>query len=300
MAGRCPHSMRGKHRVTPLMKSSFSRLGESSLNRTADSGYQSSIASSSRSFTPLSDVSDSSRLYCSTPVAEDSILSHQIAYPKMLLETPVQPVLPNRTHFSEDRIPSTRTSLVVNEDVIDCPSDVLSCMIRSHSIPAIHRVLTYLEDQDLMRLCQVSDDYCRAVCECPPALKRLSKFLIVSHQNRENRTTSSHNNVGNRPHHGIPLRSIQNVMDVGLPSGTVWTVPSPLETIDMNRVPDQFRTLVDLITTLSEHHCVINCRACRRLVAVRVNQRKTEVCLNCNRRTKTSRLVTRPKTLPFR
>ncbi|KAI9552247.1 hypothetical protein GHT06_022609 [Daphnia sinensis] len=297
MAGRMPDSMRGKHRVTPLMMSSFSRLGESSLNRTADSGYQSSIASSSRSFTPLSDVSDSSRLYCSTPVTEDSILSHQISCSKVLLETPVQPVLPNRTYFSEDRIPSTRISLPANEDVIDYPSDVLSCLIRSHSIPAIQRVLRCLEDEDLMRLCQVSDDYCRAVCECPPALKRLSKFLIVSHQNGENRTTSS--NIGNRPHRGI-LRPIQNVMDVGLPSGTVWTVPSPLEAIDMSRVPHQFRTLVCLTKTLSEHHCVIYCRACRSLVAVRITQQKTEECPNCNRRTKKSRLVNKTKASLFR
>ncbi|KAK4037708.1 uncharacterized protein LOC116929732 [Daphnia magna] len=301
MAGRFPDSIRGKHRVTPLMTSSFSRLGESSLNRTADSGYQSSIASSSRSFTPLSDVSDSSRLYCSTPLTEDSILSHQISNSTVLLETPVQPVLPNRTYFSEDRIPSTRASLPVNVDAIDYPSDVLSCLIRSHSIPAIQRVFRCLADEDLMRLCQVSDDYCRAVCECPPALKRLSKFLIVSHQNGENRTTSSHNNIENRPHRGI-LRPIQNVMVVGLPSGTVWTVPSPLEAIDMSRVPHQFRTLVCLTKTLSEHHCVIYCRACRCLVAVRSNQQKTEECTNCNRfrRTKNSRLVTKTKASLFR
>lgn len=293
MAGRFPDSMR-ESKVTPLMKSSFSKFNESSLNRTADSGYQSSFASSRRSYTPFSDVSNSSRLYCSTPVTEDSILLHHTANSKVLLETPVQPVLPNRAYFSEDRIPSTRSSVPDPEHAVNY--DILSCLIRSHSIPAIQRVFRCLEDEDLMRLCQVSDDYCRSVCECPPALKRLSNFLISSHQNGENRITSSHNNIDGRLDRRI-LRSIQNVMPTGLPSGTVWTIPSPLEAIDLKSVPSQFQELVKLTKRLSEQHYVIYCRACRSLVPVRLHQQRTEECPNCNRSkgTKKSRLVRKPK-----
>ncbi len=306
MTGRIPESQRGNPRLTPLMMmNSFSRLHESSLNRTADSGYQSSFASLSSSFTPSSsDVSDSSsRLYCSTPVTDqDSVLPHKTKILNPVLDTPVHPVLPNRTPFSEDRIPSQRTTLPLDQDTEDLPSDVLNCLIRNRCTPPIQRILKYLGEEDLLRLCQVSDPYCRAVCDDQTSIKRLSKFLISVHQNGENRTTISQNNIGGRPHGGI-LRPIQNVLGTSLPSGTVWTVPSPLETIEISSIPRQFQKLIDLTKGLSEHHCVTTCHTCRGLVAVRLHHHRSVECQSCSQRSRrtngNSRLVTKTKASLF-
>ena len=306
MSGRIPESLRGNpNRLTPLMMmNSFSRLHDSSLNRTADSGYQSSFASLSSSSTPSSSIlsDSSSRLYCSTPVTdEDSILPSTTQILDPALDTPVHPVLTSRTQFSEDRIPSQRTtSLPLDQDTEDSPSDVLNCLIRSRTTPPIHRIFKYLGDEDLMRLCQVSDTYCRAVCDDQASIKRLSRFLISTHQNGENRTTLSHNNAGGRPYGGI-LRPIENVLGASLPVGTVWTVPSPLEAVEMSCVPRQFRELVELTRSLSENNCVSTCHSCRRLVAVRLHHHRSVECPNCSQRSRRTngRHVTKPKATLF-
>jgi hypothetical protein len=297
MTGRYPGSVRGNPRLTPLMMSSFSRLHESSLNRTADSGYQSSFASLTNSFTPSSDVSDSSsRLYCSTPVTEDSILPYTTSNLDPVLDTPVQSVSSSRASFTEDRVPLNRGTTALDQDSTECPNDVLSCLIRSRCTPSIQRILMYLGDEDLMRLCQVSDEYCGAVCDDQSCLKRLSKFLISTQQNGENRTTLSHNNDG-RPYGGV-LRPIQNVMPL-TQSGVVWTVPSPLESVDMNSIPRQLQTLIGMTRTLSEHHCVTNCHTCRSLIAVRLHHPKLVECQRCSQRSGrkigSSRPVTKAK-----
>ena len=299
MTGKFPGTVRGNPRVTPLMMNSFSRLHESSLNQTADSGYQSSFVSFNNSFASLSDASDSSSLlYCSTPVTEVSILPNKTSNLDPVLNTPVPPVLSSRTCFSEDRIPLNRRTNTLFEAHIECPSDILSCLIRSRSLPSIQRILMYLGDEDLMRLCQVSDDYCKAVFDDQSALKRLSKFLISIHQNGENRT--SQNNNDGRTYRGV-LRDIQNVMPV-TPSGVIWTVPSPLETIDMKSVPRLFRSLIGLTKTSSEHHCVTICHTCRRnLIAVRLPYNKAVECQSCSRSKRTigsSRPITKAKLFP--
>lgn len=295
MTGRFSGTVRGNPRLTPLMMSSFSRLHESSLNRTADSGYQSSFASLTNSFTPSSDASDSSsRLFCSTPVTENSVLPCTTTNLHPVLDTPVHPDLSSRASFTEDRIPLNRGTIALAQNSIECPNDILSCLIRSCCTPSIQRILMYLGDEDLMRLCQVSDEYCQAVCDDQSSLKRLSKFLISTYQNGENRTTLSYNNNDGRPFGGV-LRSIENVMPV-TQSGVVWTVPSPLETIDMNSVPRLFRTLIGLTKTLSENHCVTNCHTCRSLVAVRLHNHKSVECHSCSQRSRRKIRSSRPVT----
>lgn len=302
MTGRMPENLRG--RLTPLMmRNSFSRLNESSLNRTGDSGYQSSFASLSRSFTPSSDVSDSSRLYCSTPVIEDSVLtSRNSVILDPVLDTPVLSVHPIKTRYSEDRIPCQRRPLPVGEETDDRSADVLSCLIRNQTRPAIQHIFNYLAAEDLLRLCQVSVEFCRSVFDDQASLKRLSRFLISIHQNGENRTTVSHNN--SRPFGGI-LRQIHNVMSTNLPSGTAWSIPSPLETIDLKSIPSQFQSLIGLTRSLSEHHYVTTCHACRCLVAARLQHPEAVECSNCSKPANVrrtiggSRRVQKPKATLF-
>lgn len=298
MTGRFPDSLRGKSRLNSLMLNSFSRLHESSLNHTSDSGYQSSFASLSTNSTPSLDVSESSsHVYCSTPVTEDSALTIRNSVLGPVLETPV---LSGRTRFSADRIPCQRTLLPLGEESGDVSTDVLSCLIRNRIRPAIRSIYSHLTEEDLLRLCQVSNDYCLSVCDDKPALRRLSKFLIVVHQNGENRTTLSQNNI--RPHAGV-LRPIHNVLSTSLPVGTMWSIPSPLETVDMNSIPRQLKLLITMTKTLSENSCVTTCHKCRRLVEARLNHQKEVLCPGCSkpsRRTNTnSRLVNKTKASLF-
>lgn len=286
--------VRGNPRFTPLMMSSFSRLHESSLNQTADSGYQSSFASLSSSFTPSSDSTDSaSRLYCSTPVTQDSVLSHKTTFLDPVLDTPVH-IPANKKRFSEDRIPRQKITLPIDEESTNFSSDVLSSLIR-HCVLATQRVFHYTNAEDLLRLCQVSDIYCRAVCDDQAALKRLSKYLISVHQNGENRAT--HSNVGGRPYGGI-LRPIDNLLSFNVPPGHVWSVPSPLEAIDLNSVPCLLRRLVEMTKTLSENQVVSICHSCRTLVPVRITHHRLTECSSCSQRSRrqnANRSATRTK-----
>lgn len=299
MTERIPEGVRSNSRLTPLMINSFSKLHENSLNRTTDSGYQSSFASLSRSFTPSSDVSSSSSLlYCSTPVTEDSILATRSSVLTTVQDTPVQSIVYSRTRYSSDRIPCQKNKLLPAIEAEAQSSDVLSCLIRSRIRPVVDKIFKYLRDEDLFQLCQVSDELCRAICEDQSTIKRLSIFLINVQQNGENRTTSNAHN--NRPYGGV-LRPIHNVLSVNMSAGAVWTVPTRLETIDMERVPRQFQSLVLLTKSLSEHHYVTNCHTCRCFVAVRLHNQRPVECPSCSQRSRriNGRLVTKTKTSLF-
>lgn len=303
MSGKMPESVKGgsNPKFTPLMMNSFSRLSSSGnrrnssvLNGTADSGYLSSFTSNT-SFTPSTEASTSSsqpqELYCSTPVTGGNhVLSHMTGILNQSSETPVQcfSSLKNiRGRYSEDRIPRRRTLLpsIDQEAEID-EHDILSRLI-SQSTPAVRRILQFLGEEDLLRLCQVSSVICRAVCDDQLALKRLSKYLIVSYQTIENRVTSRlpHPLGVARATIGGALRAVDNFLDTSLPSGTVWTVPSPLECIDIDQVPVQLRSLIAMTKGLSQHQYVASCHSCRCLVPVRRRSQIVE-CSSCQHKAK--------------
>lgn len=290
---RVPDTSRGSNpRLTPLMMQSFSRLlgstgssNSSSLNGTGDSGFLSSFTSSNSS-TP-SETDSSSQLYCSTPVASGLLLSHQTAILNQTSDqTPVShyPGFKHRGSFSEDRIPRPSPSLSDEAISLDVEADdLLSRLIRT-SAPAVRRILQYLSNEDLLRLCQACDTFCRAVFDQQPILKRLSKYLISVKQNAENRSTPSHNNLGARPFGaGDILRPVQNVFNLNATPGVVWTVPSPLENVDLKKIPQQLRALILLTKELSSHHCVALCHNCRCLVPIRLYQQHQAVeCSSCH------------------
>ena len=290
MTNRVPENSRGNPRLTPLMVQSFSRLlssagssNSSSFNHTGDSGYLSSFISSNNS-TPSTEPDSSSHLYCSTPVASGSLLSQQTTILSQTSDqTPVSrhPGTKHMGCFSEDRIPRPSPSL--SNQATDCleieADDVLSCLIKS-SAPAVRLIFQYLSNEDLLRLCQVCDTFCRAVCDQQPTLKRLSKFLISINQNAENRTTP---NLGVRSFGvGDVLRPVENVLNFSPNPGAVWTIPSPLESVDLKKIPTQLRSLITMTKGLSSNYCVASCHTCRRLMSVRLYQNhKAVACSTC-------------------
>lgn len=282
-------------RCTPLLVNSFSRLSTSvnrstSFNRTADSGYH----SRNGSFTP-SAADSSSQLYCSTPVA-GLVLSHPTSILSQTSETPVH-YFPSgsRGNYSEDRIPHRRSStpLSFHEEEESDEKDVLGRLIK-RSDPAVRKVLSYLGDEDLLQLSQVSEVFCKAICDELPVLKRLSEYLISAKQMAENRITSSRNQLGG-PRPSRVFASVGNTMDVSLP-GARWTVPSPLESIDMRRIPSQLKSLIQITKGLSDHQYVASCHSCRCLVPVRKRHLKPHVveCSSCQTRKATTYSCVRP------
>ena len=266
MTDPIPENSRLHPRITPLLMNNFSRL-----NRTADSGYDSSFLSTS-SLTPSTDCDSS--ICSSTPIP---ILPHRIR--KIL--TPFSNTPVGHRKFSSDRIPCRRTILCSHEEEEISADDILSNLIQRSASPVVQRILRYLNPEDLLSLCQVSDIYCQAVCSHQECLRRLSKFLITAHQNCENRASSSQHNRSS----GRILREIQNVMSTEQPAvGSVPTVPSPLETIDLENIPSTLRSLLNMTKSLTELQCVVSCRTCRRFVAVRQSQKSHE-CVRCQRNT---------------
>ena len=264
MTDQIPENLRPRPRITPLLMNSFSRL-----NQTADSGYDSSFLSSSSS-TPSTDCDSS--MCSSTPIP---VLSHRTR--KTL--TPFSNTPLARKKFSSDRIPCRRTILCNRQEEEISADDLLSNLIQRSASPVVKRILRYLSPEDLLSLCQVSDIYCQTVCNHRECLRRLSKFLINAHQNCENRASSSQHSRGS----GRILREIQNVMSPDQPgAGTISTIPSPLETIDLQNIPSMLRLLLNMTKSLTEMQCVVVCRTCRRFVAVRQSQKSHE-CVRCQR-----------------
>lgn len=267
MSGRFQESLNSKSRLTPLLVNSFSKLGDDSLlNRTADSGYQSALSDLS--------TSSSSLLYCSTPVMPDCLEKRS----KRLLAP----------RFSADRIPWSNSRLeLIQENYSRIPAhpDVLSGLIGSGgALPIIRRIFTYLKAEDLLRLAQVSDEICRAICDDNPSIRKLSTYLVQIHQNGENRLTSGANTIRTR---ATTLRSIENLprsaTSANVAAGMApWIVPSPLDSIDMDRVPIQLKSLLQLTKTLTERQCAAVCHRCRCLVGVRMHLRRPAECSACS------------------
>lgn len=281
MARELTDNIKEIFRYTPLMMNSFSRLRSTdscSRNQTADSGYLSSFASSNNSSFATSAIEDSlSNLYCSTPVAGLSINSTTIIHPT---ETPVHAKPLSHVQYSEDRIPCHKivTTSSATQENDDTQSDVLSSLIKWRITPTIHKIFKYLGDEDLLNLCQVSDIYCQTVCDDQLALKRLSRFLITANQDGENRITTSFNSRSDN--RGI-LRPIHNFLNVNPSAGAVWTIPSPLENIDLPGVPKQFKALVRMTKEMSEFQYVSVCHSCRGMVAVRLHHQQSVECSKC-------------------
>lgn len=295
MESRITENARPHPRVTPLLMNCFSRLQNStSLNRTSDSGYDSSCLSSNSS-TPSANC-DSFGRYSSTPIMNSSlVLPHQ---PQRVLlpsaDTPVCSVSEGHRKFSSDRIPCRRAILSTRQEEEISSNDFLSNLIQRSATPAVKRILQYLDAVDLLKLCQVSDIYCQAVCNHQECLRRLSKYMILAHQNCENRVSPSLHLRSS----GRILREIQNIMNVEATAGMILnTSPSALETIDLDHIPRMLRLLLDMTKNLTESQCVVICHSCRRLAAIRQSQKSTE-CAKCTRRVRnTSRLVRKRTTL---
>jgi len=264
MTDQIPENPRLHPRITPLLMNSFSRL-----NRTADSGYDSSFLSTS-SLTPSTDCDSS--ICSSTPLP---VLPHRTR--KVLAPFSDTPV--GRRKFSSDRIPCRRTILSTRQEEEISADDLLSNLIQRSASPVIQRILRYLKPEDLLSLCQVSSMYCETICNHRECLRRLSTFLIGIHQNCENRASSSQHNRGS----GRILREIQNVMTADqFAVGMISTIPSPLETIDLESIPSMLRSLLNMTKSLTEQQCVVVCRSCRRFVAARQSQKSYE-CVRCQR-----------------